>query len=83
MILEETPERIKVIENPLARTAPVVLDRADIEERAKSPNFDHAQGLARQADARGDPRPDRLHRGQGRRQGGRSSRASMSMAIES
>ena len=45
MILEETPERIKVIENPLAKTEPVLLDRADIEERAKSPTSIMPKGL--------------------------------------
>jgi putative heme-binding domain-containing protein len=45
MILEETPERIKVIENPLAKTAPVLLERADIEERAKTPNSIMPKGL--------------------------------------
>ena len=45
MILEETPQRIKVIENPLAKTAPVVLDRADIEEHAKSPTSIMPKGL--------------------------------------
>ena len=45
MILEETPARIKVIENPLAKTAPVFLDRADIDERAKSPNSIMPKGL--------------------------------------
>ena len=45
MVLEETPQRIKVIENPLAKTAPVVLDRADIDERAKSPNSIMPKGL--------------------------------------
>ena len=45
MILEETPQRIKVIENPLAKTAPVVLDRADIDERSKSPTSIMPKGL--------------------------------------
>ncbi len=45
MILEETPTRIKLIENPLAKTAPVFLDRADIEERTKSPNSIMPKGL--------------------------------------
>ncbi len=45
MILEETPGRIKVIENPLARTEPVLLDRADIEERARSPSSIMPKGL--------------------------------------
>jgi putative heme-binding domain-containing protein len=45
MILEETPERIKVIENPLAKTAPVFLDRAEIDERSKSPASIMPKGL--------------------------------------
>jgi putative heme-binding domain-containing protein len=45
MILQETPERIKVIENPLAKTAPVLLDRSDIEDRAKSPTSIMPKGL--------------------------------------
>ncbi|HWE40345.1 MAG TPA: PVC-type heme-binding CxxCH protein [Isosphaeraceae bacterium] len=36
MILEETPEAVKVIENPLAKAEPVVLKPADIAERARS-----------------------------------------------
>ncbi|MGO9923151.1 MAG: PVC-type heme-binding CxxCH protein [Isosphaeraceae bacterium] len=45
MILEENAGRIKLIENPLARTAPVLLDRADIEEHAKSPTSIMPKGL--------------------------------------
>jgi putative heme-binding domain-containing protein len=45
MILEEGPERIKLIENPLAKTAPVFLDRASIDERSKSPNSIMPKGL--------------------------------------
>jgi hypothetical protein len=45
MILEETPARIKVIENPLLKTVPVALDRAEIEERSKSPNSIMPKGL--------------------------------------
>ena len=45
MILEETPARIKVIENPLAKTEPVLLDRADIDERSKSPTSIMPKGL--------------------------------------
>ncbi|MHB1556090.1 MAG: PVC-type heme-binding CxxCH protein [Isosphaeraceae bacterium] len=36
LILEETPDRIKVIENPLAKTAPVVIARDEIDERKRS-----------------------------------------------
>jgi putative heme-binding domain-containing protein len=45
MILEETKERIKLIENPLAKTAPVVLDRSDIDERSTSANSIMPKGL--------------------------------------
>ncbi len=50
MILEEDPRRIKVIENPLAKSAPVSLDRNEIDERSPVSDLDHAQGPARQAD---------------------------------
>jgi putative heme-binding domain-containing protein len=45
MILEETPERIKLIENPLARSEPVIVDRSDIEERATTPTSIMPKGL--------------------------------------
>jgi putative heme-binding domain-containing protein len=45
MILEETPERIKLIENPLAQSAPVLLDRADIDERVRKPSSIMPKGL--------------------------------------
>jgi putative heme-binding domain-containing protein len=45
MILEETPERIKVTENPLAKTPPVTLNRAEIEERTKSATSIMPKGL--------------------------------------
>ncbi len=45
MILEENPRQIKVIENPLAKTVPVILDRAEIEERSKSPSSIMPKGL--------------------------------------
>src|SRR6202012_5106918 len=45
MILEETPERIKVTENPLAKTPPVTIDRAEIEERTKSATSIMPKGL--------------------------------------
>ena len=34
-----------MIENPLAKTEPVLLDRADIDERAKSPTSIMPKGL--------------------------------------
>ena len=51
MILEETPERIKVIENPLAKTEPVVPRSRRHRGTLQVAELDHAQGLARQADA--------------------------------
>ena len=45
MILEETPQRIKVVENPLARTTPVFLDRSDIEDRSRSQTSIMPKGL--------------------------------------
>jgi hypothetical protein len=45
MVLEESPGRIKVIENPLARSAPVVLEKADVEERSTSPTSIMPKGL--------------------------------------
>lgn len=45
LILEETPETVKLIENPLAKTPPVVLKKADIEERKKSQNSLMPKGL--------------------------------------
>ncbi len=45
MVLEETPARIKVIENPLAKSAPVILDRAEVEERVASPTSIMPKGL--------------------------------------
>src|SRR5262249_55834174 len=37
LILEETGEIVKVIENPLAKSEPVILKKSDIVERRKSP----------------------------------------------
>ena len=51
MILEETPERIKVIENPLAKAEPVVLEKRRHRRAHEVADLDHAQGPARQADA--------------------------------
>jgi putative heme-binding domain-containing protein len=45
LILEETPKAVKVIENPLAKTQPVVLKPSDIAERTKSPNSIMPKGL--------------------------------------
>jgi putative heme-binding domain-containing protein len=45
LILEETPELVKVIENPLAKAEPVVLKKSEITERQKSPNSVMPKGL--------------------------------------
>ncbi|WP_406694003.1 PVC-type heme-binding CxxCH protein [Singulisphaera sp. Ch08] len=45
LILEETPNQLKLIENPLAKTAPVVLKPSEIAERAKSPISIMPKGL--------------------------------------
>ncbi len=45
MILEETADNVKVIENPLASSTPVVLRKAEITERAKSPSSIMPKGL--------------------------------------
>ena len=45
LILEETPTRVKVIENPLAKAEPVSLDKATIASREKSPNSMMPKGL--------------------------------------
>jgi putative heme-binding domain-containing protein len=45
MVLEETPERIKVIENPLSSAEPVLVDRADIDEHSRSSTSIMPRGL--------------------------------------
>jgi putative heme-binding domain-containing protein len=45
LVLEDTPERVKVIENPLAKAEPVVLKPSEIVDRAKSPNSIMPKGL--------------------------------------
>jgi putative heme-binding domain-containing protein len=45
LILEETPQAVKVIENPLAKAEPVVIKKDDIEERSKSPTSLMPKGL--------------------------------------
>jgi putative heme-binding domain-containing protein len=45
LILEETPNRVKVIENPLAKAEPVILDKSQIAGREKSPNSMMPKGL--------------------------------------
>ncbi len=45
MILQETPDTVKVIENPLAKVEPIVLKKSDIAERTKSPTSIMPKGL--------------------------------------
>jgi putative heme-binding domain-containing protein len=45
MILEATPQLIKLIENPMAKSPPVFIDVADIEDRSKSPTSIMPKGL--------------------------------------
>jgi putative heme-binding domain-containing protein len=36
LVVEETPDRVKVLENPLAKADPVVIKKSDISERKKA-----------------------------------------------
>ena len=45
MVLEETPQQVKLIENTLAKTRPLTIRKADIEERRKSPKSLMPEGL--------------------------------------
>ena len=45
MILKETPEQIEVIENPLAKAAPLVIKKKEIAEKKKSPISIMPKGL--------------------------------------
>ncbi len=45
LVLEETPDKIKVIENPLASTTAVELNPAEVEKRLKSPSSIMPKGL--------------------------------------
>jgi putative heme-binding domain-containing protein len=45
LILEETPEAVKVIENPLVKSQPVLLKKTEIEQRVKSPTSIMPKGL--------------------------------------
>ncbi len=45
LVLEETPTRVKVSENPLARAEPVVLDKSEISERQPSTTSIMPKGL--------------------------------------
>ena len=44
-MLEETGDTVKVFENPLAKTGPVVLKKSDIEKRAVSKTSIMPRGL--------------------------------------
>ncbi|HKB40562.1 MAG TPA: c-type cytochrome, partial [Gemmataceae bacterium] len=45
LILEETPKTVKVIENPLAKTQPIVLKKSQIAKREKSSTSIMPKGL--------------------------------------
>ncbi len=45
LITEETPEHIKVLENPLVKAEPVLIKKTDIEDRKKSPLSAMPKGL--------------------------------------
>ncbi|MHB1422711.1 MAG: PVC-type heme-binding CxxCH protein [Gemmataceae bacterium] len=45
LVVSETPEIVKVIENPLAKAEPVTIKKADIAERKKSPVSIMPKGL--------------------------------------
>jgi putative heme-binding domain-containing protein len=45
LVVEETPTSVKVIENPLAKTAPVILKKSDIDTRTKSTTSIMPKGL--------------------------------------
>jgi putative heme-binding domain-containing protein len=45
MILEENADTVKVIENPIAKTPPVILRKTEIVERKKSPSSIMPKGL--------------------------------------
>jgi putative heme-binding domain-containing protein len=45
LILEETGDAVKIIENPLAKTTPLVLKKSEIETRTKSPTSMMPKGL--------------------------------------
>jgi putative heme-binding domain-containing protein len=45
LVLEETPELVKVIENPLVKAEPVTLQKSEIVERSKSPTSIMPKGL--------------------------------------
>jgi putative heme-binding domain-containing protein len=48
LITEETPDEVKVMENPLAKCEPTILKKSSISERAKSPKSIMPEGLLNQ-----------------------------------
>jgi putative heme-binding domain-containing protein len=81
LVLEETPQTVKVIENPLAKIEPVVLKKSDIDRREKSPTSIMPKGvvdkltreeildLVAYIAAKGDPK-HKLFQGAGHEHGG-------------
>jgi putative heme-binding domain-containing protein len=45
LVLSETPQKIKLIENPLAKAEPREINKADVEVRKKSPTSIMPKGL--------------------------------------
>jgi putative heme-binding domain-containing protein len=45
LVVEETPELVKVVENPLARAEPVTIRKTDIDERSRSSTSIMPKGL--------------------------------------
>ncbi len=45
MVVEETAEQVKVLVDPLAKAAPMMIKKSEIEERTKSPNSIMPMGL--------------------------------------
>ena len=48
LITEETPDVVKVMENPLAKCEPTILKKSSISERTKSPKSIMPEGLLSQ-----------------------------------
>jgi hypothetical protein len=45
LIVEETPDMVKIVENPLASTEPKVLEKSEISSRKQSPASIMPKGL--------------------------------------
>ena len=45
LVLEETAKSLKIVENPMARTPPVLIDKSEIEDRSKSSTSIMPKGL--------------------------------------